>query len=137
MLQKLRFIYKLFRQLMFPHTYQDSSVQPKCPNTQILLTSYICLSPYVIFLSSFIGILFGKVPWLVDSDSISTQCQYIDIIVNKKCMNSVLQYEYKFTTFQAIPNPKTLVPPQYLSYAVPVPCSLLHMPLQHKLFLHV
>ena len=106
MLQKRRFTYKLFRQLLFPHTYQDSLVQPKCPNMQISFTSYIYLTPYVIFLSSFIGILFGKVPWLVDSDSISTQCQYIDIIVNKKCMNSVLQYEYKFTTFQAIPNPK-------------------------------
>jgi hypothetical protein len=72
MFQKLRFTYKLFRYLLFPHTYQDSSVQPKCPNTQILLTYYLSL--YVIFLSSFLGNFFGKVLWLVDSDLISTQC---------------------------------------------------------------
>jgi hypothetical protein len=91
MLPKLRFTYKLFRLLLFPHTYQDSSVQPKCPNTQILLTSYIYLSPYVIFLSSFTGNFLKvlvdshvSVLWLVDSDIICThsvlvfwQCMYI------------------------------------------------------------
>jgi hypothetical protein len=86
MLQKLRFTYKLFRySLLFPHTYLDSSLKPKCPNMQILHTSYIYLSPYVIFLSSFTGNFFqnvlvdlhAHVLWLVDSDLIScTQCKY-------------------------------------------------------------
>jgi hypothetical protein len=53
------------------------------------ISAHEYLSSYVIFLSSFIGIFVGQVPWLVDSDLISTRCEYSDN-VNEQCRNSVL-----------------------------------------------
>jgi hypothetical protein len=55
---------------------------------QILLTSYIYLSPHIIFLSSFIGNFFGKVPWLVDSDLIALHASILTMYTK----NAEIQY---------------------------------------------